>query len=188
MSAELTYDPIGLRASAPLTKLFAVALGTALLAASSHVQVPMWPVPVTMQTFAVTIIGALYGWRLGAVTVLAWLAQAAAGMPVLSNPSNLAYFAGPTGGYLISFPIIAALTGWLVARGWDGRRPVLAFSGFMIANMLCLAIGATWLSTLIGVEKAIAAGVTPFIIGGAVKSALGALTLTGFEKWGRPRR
>lgn len=182
------YDPLGLRASPLAVKVLAVALGSALLAASSHVQVPMWPVPITMQTFAVTIIGALYGWRLGAVTVAAWLAEAAAGLPVLSAPSNVAYFFGPTGGYLFAFPIIAALTGWLVARGWDGRKPVLAFSAFLAANLTCLVIGAAWLSQLIGVEKAIAAGVTPFLIGGALKSALGAVTLVGFEKWTRSRR
>lgn len=182
------FDPLGLRASPLAVKVLAVALGTAFLATSSHVQVPMWPVPITMQSFAVAIIGAFYGWRLGAITVAAWLAEAAAGLPVLSAPSNLAYFFGPTGGYLFAYPIVAALTGWLVARGWDAGRPVLAFAAFLIANLVCLALGAAWLAQLIGVEKAIAAGVTPFLIGDALKSALGAATLVGFDKMSRSRR
>lgn len=182
------YDPLGLRTSPLAVKAVAVLLGTALLTASSYVAVPLYPVPVTMQTFAITVIGALYGWRMGALTVLVWLGEAMIGMPVLAGGKfGLAPFVGPTAGYLFSFPLIAALTGWLVERGWDGKRPVLAFAAFLIANLLCLVIGGAWLAAMIGVGKGVALGVTPFIIGAFVKSGLGAVTLVGMKKWGRPR-
>lgn len=171
-------QPIDMRHRPLLWQAAAVFFGTAFLALSSYIEVPMVPVPVTMQTFAITLIGAVYGWRLGAVTVLAWLAEAAIGLPVLAGgASGIAHFMGPTGGYLASFPIIAALTGLLAERGWNGKRPVLAFAAMLLANLLCLAIGATWLATLIGAQKAIAAGVTPFVIGAVLKSALGAMVL-----------
>src|SRR5690606_18310766 len=147
-------------------------------ALSSHIEVPMVPVPVTMQTLAVTLVGALYGWRLGTVTVLAWLAEAAAGLPVLAGGAGgIAYMMGPTAGYLAGFPVAAAAVGWLAEQGWNGRRPLLAFAAMLLGNALCLAIGAAWLASLVGLEKAIAAGVVPFVLGGVLKSALGAAML-----------
>ena len=162
-------------------KLAAVVFGTALLTLSSYIQVPMVPVPMTMQTFAVTMIGALYGWRLGAVTILAWLAEAAAGLPVLAGGAGgLLYFAGPTGGYLLAFPLAAALTGWLVARG--GTRLVPAFAAMLAGNLLCLILGAAWLATILGPDKAFLLGIVPFLTGALVKSALGAAALRGFAR------
>lgn len=177
---------LGLGARPATVQAFAVLAGTILLTLSSYVAVPMYPVPVTMQTLAVTMVGALYGWRLGALTVLAWLGEAALGLPVLTNgQGGLAYMAGPTAGYLVAFPFAAALVGWLTERGFTGARPVLAFSSMLLGNALCLAFGALWLSTLLGFEKALMVGVVPFIIGGVLKSALGAALLMAF---GRLRR
>jgi biotin transport system substrate-specific component len=145
----------------------------------------MVPVPVTMQTFAVTMIGALYGWRLGAVTVLAWLGEAMLGAPVLANGSGgLAPFAGPTAGYLVSFPIIAALAGWLTERGWTGDRVVRSFLAHLAANVLCLAVGGVYLASLIGAEKGWLLGVAPFILGAVLKSALAAAVLKGIRIYG----
>jgi biotin transport system substrate-specific component len=156
----------------------AVALGTAFLALASYIEVPMVPVPVTMQTFAVTLIGAVYGWRLGAATIVAWLVEGAIGLPVLSGGAAGAHhFVGPTAGYLFAFPVVGALTGWLAERGWNGNRPWLAFVSMLLGNALCLVLGAAWLSIAIGIEQAIVHGVTPFLIGGALKSALAATTL-----------
>ena len=162
----------------PGRQVAAVALGIAALTLSSHVAVPMVPVPVTMQTFAVTMVGALLGARLGATTVAVWLAEAAAGLPVLQGgAAGLGPFAGPTAGYLWAFPLAAALVGLLVERGWDGRRPVSAFGAMLLGNALCLAVGGAWLARLIGAPAALAAGVLPFLLGGALKSALGAAIL-----------
>lgn len=172
------FSPLDLASRSPATRLAAVVFGTLVLAVSSQITVPMIPVPITLQTLVVPLIGALYGWRLGLATVLAWLGEAMIGLPVLAGGAGgLAHFAGPTGGYLISFPIIAAMTGWLAERGWNGSRVTLAFVSFLAANLLCLAIGALWLSGTLGIEKAVAVGVTPFLIGGFIKSALGAAIL-----------
>ncbi|KRE16890.1 biotin biosynthesis protein BioY [Bosea sp. Root381] len=161
----------------------AVILGTLFLAASSYVTVPMLPVPMTMQTFAVTLVGALMGWRLGGLTILAWLAEGALGLPVLSNgASGLKHFMGPTGGYLLAFPIAGMLVGWLAQRGWNGRRVGLAFAAMVLGNATCLLIGAAWLSTLVGFEKALMVGVVPFLAGAVVKSALGAATLRALAR------
>ncbi|WP_027151491.1 biotin transporter BioY [Mesorhizobium sp. WSM2561] len=156
----------------------AVGLGTVFLALASYIEVPMVPVPVTMQTFAVTLIGAVYGWRLGAATIVAWLVEGAIGLPVLSGGAAGAHhFVGPTAGYLFAFPVVGALTGWLAERGWNGNRPWLAFVSMLLGNALCLVLGAAWLSVAIGIEQAVVHGVTPFLIGGALKSALAAVTL-----------
>ncbi len=172
------FSPLRPESRSRIWRIGAVLIGTVLLALSSRVEVPMYPVPMTMQTLAVTLIGALYGWRLGGITILAWLAEAAMGLPVLAGGAGgLAHFAGPTAGYLLSFPIIGALMGGLAERGWNGQRVVLAFTGMLICNLMCLAIGATWLAMAIGAEKALTFGVTPFLIGAVLKSAIGAAIL-----------
>lgn len=172
------FSPLGLQACPAHIKAAAVLLGTLVLAVASQISVPMLPVPMTMQTLAVILIGALYGWRLGALTILAWLGEAAVGLPVLANGNGgIAPFMGPTAGYLVSFPFVAALVGWLAERGWNGSRPVFAFASMLLGHALCLAFGAAWLATLIGAEKAMLAGVVPFLLGSLVKSGLGAAIL-----------
>lgn len=152
--------------------------GTAVLAASSYVSIPMQPVPVSLQTFAVLMVGALYGWRLGGLTVLAWLLEAAVGMPVLAGgKGGLAHFFGPTAGYLLAFPLGAVLMGWLAARGWDGAHPLRAFWAMLLCTTLILLLGGAWLGAMIGAAKGWQLGVAPFLVGDVVKSALGAATL-----------
>ena len=175
---EVAFDPLRLGQRSLVTKAVFVLAGTLILALASQIAVPMVPVPITMQTFAITMIGALYGWRLGAVTVLAWLGEAAIGFPVLAGGAGgVAPFMGPTAGYLVSFPIIAALVGWLAERGWSGNRIVRSFIAHLSANILCLAIGGAWLAALIGAEKGWLLGVAPFILGAVLKSALAAAVL-----------
>lgn len=164
-------------------KAGAVLVGTLFLALSSQIEVPMVPVPVTMQTFAVALVGALFGARLGTLTVLVWLGEALLGLPVLAGGAGgIAHFAGPTAGYLAAFPVMAAMLGALAERGWDAGRPLLAFASMLAANALCLVMGAAWLSSLIGIEKAIALGVTPFILGAVLKSALGSASLVALQR------
>ena len=173
-----SFSPLRLQDRSLAWQVGAVVLGTLFLALSSYIEVPMVPVPVTMQTFAVTLIGALYGWRLGAVTIAAWLVEGAAGFPVLAGgAAGVAHFVGPTGGYLFAFPITGALVGWLAERGWNGNRVVLAFGAMLLGNLACLVLGTAWLAVMIGTEKAITFGFLPFIVGGLLKSALGAATL-----------
>jgi biotin transport system substrate-specific component len=172
-----TTLPLWLDAS-PLRQIGAVVLGSAILTLSSYIEVPMIPVPMTMQTLAVTAIGAMFGWRLGAGAVLVWLTEAAAGLPVLAGDhlGGLLVFAGPTAGYLFAFPLMAALTGWLGSRGWN-EKLVPAFVSMLLGNALCLMLGGLWLALLIGPEKAFLYGVAPFALGGIVKSCIAAVGL-----------
>jgi biotin transport system substrate-specific component len=158
-------------------RLVALAFaGTILLAISAQASVPMWPVPMTMQTFAVTLIGAAYGWRLGGATVALYLAEGAMGLPVFSGGGSLASLAGPTAGYLFAFVAAAALVGWLVEKGWDQSifKTTLAMTAGYI---LIFAGGISWLTTFTGFEKALAVGLTPFILGAVVKIALAVAVL-----------
>ena len=162
----------------PLAVALSIIVATALLTASSWVAVPIGPVPMTMQTFAVTLIGALFGWRLGAATVLIWLAQAAAGLPVLAGGNGgIAPFFGPTAGYLVAFPLAAALAGYLAERGWTGKRSALAFTAALCGNALILALGGAWIASFAGWEAGMVTGVMPFLVGAVLKSALAAAVL-----------
>ncbi len=183
------FSPLRLTDRSLGWQIGAVFLGTAILALSSYIEVPMVPVPITMQTFAVTLIGALYGWRLGGITITAWLVQGAVGMPVLAGgASGFLHFLGPTGGYLFAFPLCGALVGWLAERGWNGHRVVLAFLAALIGNIACLVLGAAWLAVMIGIEPAIVHGVLPFIIGGVLKSALATAVLGVVARRGAVRQ
>lgn len=186
---ETTFDPLRLRDRPLAVQVIAIVLGSALMTASSYVSVPMVPVPMTMQTLAATLIGALYGWRLGALTIAVWLMQGALGMPVFSNGgAGVAHLFGRTGGYLFAFPIAAAATGWLAERGWTGDRVVRGFLAMLAGNTLCLVIGGAWLAVLIGAEKAFWFGVAPFVAGAVVKSALGAAILKAMQATARRAR
>ena len=126
----------------------------------------------------VLMVGALYGWRLGGITVLAWLLEAALGMPVLAGgKGGIAPFIGPTAGYLFAFPVGAMLMGWLAARGWNGTHPLRAFWAMLLCTTLIVLLGGAWLSALIGPAKGWQLGVLPFLIGDVLKSAMGAATL-----------
>jgi biotin transport system substrate-specific component len=159
----------------------AIALvGSLLLTLSAKLQVPFWPVPMTMQTYVVLCLGAALGWRLGTATVLLYLAEGAVGLPVFAGTPEkglgLAYMMGPTGGYLVGFIAGAALTGSLAERGWDRSIPRMLVA-MTIGHVVILALGWAWLAQLIGPEKAWIAGVVPFYAATVFKTILAALTL-----------
>lgn len=155
--------------------------GTLLLTLSAKIHVPFWPVPMTMQTFAVLVIGMAFGPRLGAATVALYLAEGALGLPVFSGTPErgigLAYMMGPTGGYLIGFVVSAYAVGLLARRGWD-RELVLGLAAMVIGTLIIFGFGYAWLSVLIGFQAAFGAGVLPFLPGAALKIALAAALLT----------
>jgi len=151
-----------------------VVLGSVLIAGSAWVQIrlPFTPVPITGQTFAVVLIGALYGARRGVATVLAYLAQGALGLPVFAGgAAGLAYILGPTGGYLLGFILAAALVGLLAERGWD-RRPVLTALAMTLGTAALFIPGLLWLGFFLGWDNVLAAGLIPFLPGAVLKIAL----------------
>ena len=155
------------------------AIGICVLTASSYVSVPMFPVPVTMQTLAIVLVGALAGPRLGAAMVMSWLGLALMGAPVLAgSKAGLAAFIGPTAGYLAAFPIAAFLAGYVTRL----NHPALHFTGFLALHVVILSMGWAWLSALIGAQAAFASGVAPFLIGAGIKSALAASLLVVLPK------
>lgn len=158
--------------------LLLVLAGTAILTGASWIEVPMVPVPMTMQTYAIATIGALYGWRLGALTVTVWLALAFAGLPLLAGGTgDAALFVGPTAGYLLAFPLMAGLIGWLAERGWTAGSLVRSVAAMLLGSALVLLLGTAWLAVSIGVEPAIIHGLLPFLLGDALKAALAAATV-----------
>jgi biotin transport system substrate-specific component len=164
-----------------LIKAILVALGVALLALSAKMQVPFWPVPMTLQTLAVLLIGASYGARLAGITLGSYLVLGAVGLPVFASGAGIAYMAGPTGGYLVGFLLAAVLLGYLADRGW-GRNLLSALALFAIGEVVIFASGTGWLAALFGVEKAVAGGLMPFIPAEILKLALAAAVLAAAWK------
>ncbi|WP_299144892.1 biotin transporter BioY [uncultured Tateyamaria sp.] len=158
-----------------------VVLGVVLLAVAAKIKVPMWPVPITMGTFAVLTIGAAYGARLGLVTILAYMIVGALGFDVFAGSSaekfGLTYMMGGTGGYLVGYVLATLALGALAQRGWD-RSVVWMALAMLIGNVLIYVPGLAWLGHLYGWDKPILAwGLTPFLVGDAIKLALAALVL-----------
>ncbi len=157
-------------------------LGSLILWASAKVSVPFWPVPLTLQTGAVVLLGAAYGWQLGLATVLLYLMEGAIGFPVFSAGGGLAYLAGPTGGFLIGFIPAVVMVGWLAEHGFD-RNPVKLFVAMLAGDCIIFLLGFVWLAwfaTLsngavgVGVGAAFTSGVLRFVLGDLVKIALAA--------------
>ena len=168
-----TLWPAGQRNAARAVLL--AVLGSALLWASAKAQVPMWPVPMTMQSMVVLLIGFAYGMRLGVATVALYLLQGAAGLPVFAGTPEkglgLAYMVGTTGGFLFGFVLVAGAMGRLAERGW-GRTLAGTAAAMVAGSVLLFVPGVAWLATFVGFEKAIALGLMPFVAGGVVKAAL----------------
>jgi biotin transport system substrate-specific component len=151
-----------------------VALGTALMALSAKVNLPLPYVPMTLQSLVVLMIGAAYGWRLGSATMIAYLAEGVMGLPVFAGPvGGLAPLVGPTAGYLFGFVLAAFVTGWLAERGWD-RSVGLLFVAMAVGHIVIFIAGFGWLALGLGAAKAWQVGVAPFIAASLVKNALGA--------------
>jgi biotin transport system substrate-specific component len=154
-----------------------VLAGSVVVALCAKIQFPSLPIPVTMQPFAVLLVGAVLGSRRGALALLAYLLEGAAGLPVFALPSaGLAYFAGPTAGYLFAFPVAAYVVGYLAERGWDRRVPstVVAMAA---GSLIILSGGFAWMAPVAGAKEALAVGVVPFLLGDVLKIALAALAL-----------
>ncbi|NOX36374.1 MAG: biotin transporter BioY [Calditrichaeota bacterium] len=172
------------RTQARVYNLALVIGGSLFIALMSQlaIRLPFTPVPVTGQTFAVLLIGMLYGSRMGAATVLAYLTEGLMGLPVFANgAAGLAYALGPTGGYLIGFVPAAYIAGFLAEKGWH-RRIDTTLLALVIADVFIFLFGVAYLATFSGVESAIHLGLLPFIPGNLLKIALVAFLLpTGWK-------
>lgn len=158
-----------------------MVVGSLLLTLAAKVQVPFYPVPMTMQTLVVLGIGMAYGWRLGGATVLLYLAEGAAGLPVFAGTPEkgigLAYMLGGTGGYLLGFVLAAGICGRLAEMGWDRNVLTTALAMF-IGNVVIYVPGVLWLGALFGWDKPILEwGLTPFLYGDLMKLVLAAIIL-----------
>jgi len=160
--------------------------GSALITICAKIQVPMWPVPMTMQVFAVLLVGLAFGARLGFATVVLYLMQGAAGLPVFAAGGGLPYLTGPTGGFLIGFALAAFAAGWLADRGW-GRPALRIFLAALVGIGLIYAVGVPWLANFYATAKdqpldlalvnAFTNGAMPFLAGDAIKAVLAAAVL-----------
>lgn len=174
-SRPVLADRIGSRSLA--TDIALIGAGAGLTALAAQVSIPMWPVPITGQTFAVLLVGTALGAVRGSLSMVLYLALGVIGLPVFTEASSgLSKVMGPTGGYLIGFVLAAALTGWLAQRQWD-RKVVGAFVSFLAGSVVIYAVGLPWLSLALGnlgVENDLAAtlqaGLLPFIPGDIFKA------------------
>ena len=165
----------------PALRNAALALGgTVLLWLSAKIQLPLYPVPVTMQTLVVLVLGVAYGWRLGVATMALYLVEGAIGLPVFagswSEGGGLYILYGPTAGYLFGFVVAAGVCGRLAERGWD-RSLWTAAAAMVIGNLIIYAMGLAWLAFQIGAADAVKYGLLPFLLGDALKIVLGACGL-----------
>ena len=165
-------------AARPALRFVSLALlSSAVLAASAQVSLPMWPVPATLQTLAVLLIGALGGSRLGAATVLLYLAEGAMGLPVFAaGLGGPAVLAGPTAGFLLGFVASAGIAG---RAGQGALRQALVLTA---AHLAVFVPGVLWLSGFVGMERAFMAGFVLFVPGTAVKTALAFATLRALRR------
>ena len=162
-----------------IKKIFLVFIGSILLAISSKIKIPFYPVPMTMQTFVVVLIGMLYGWKLGVFTVALYLFEGVIGLPVFAGTPEkgigLIYFTGPTMGYLLGFLLAVFISGYFYPRIKTSGQNVenllgkliisVKFFMLFLASMLSIYIlGIIWLSNFVGWEKVLVLGVYPFLL------------------------
>ena len=160
-------------------KIFLAFIGSILLAISSKIKIPFYPVPMTMQTFIVVFIGMLYGWKLGVFTVALYLFEGAIGLPVFAGTPEkgigLIYFTGPTMGYLMGFLLAVFISGYFYPKIKTSEQNVenllgkliisVKFFMLFVASMLSIYIlGIIWLSNFVGWEKVLVLGVYPFVL------------------------
>lgn len=161
-----------------LRDLFLILTGSWLVALFAQVEIPLQPVPITGQTFAVLLVGAVLGSKRGALALAAYLAQGALGLPFFAGGSGgLTVLTGATAGYLVGFIGAAYAVGWLAERGLE-RSVRTSILPFLVGTIIIYVCGVSWLATLLGsVPQAIEFGMLPFLVGDLVKLITAALVL-----------
>ena len=172
-----------------LTNLVTVVVGTALLTLSAKISVPTWPIPVTLQTFAVALLAAAFGWRIGLATVALYILEGLAGLPVFAGAvAGPAYLFGPTGGFILSWLLTAPIIGYAADRGASGKLLPL-FGAMLLGDAVSFVIGFGWLATFLAVAKSMPAAdamaaafkgaILPFVLWDILKMALAAVSTLG---------
>ena len=163
-----------------IKNMLLVLVGSAILCLTAKFRVHIGPVPFSMQTLAVLLLGSVLGWKLGVLTVFAYLFEGALGLPVFAGTPEkgigLAYMMGPTGGYLVGFLLAAGITGFLAERGWD-RNCFWMVIAMLLGNMAIYVPGLLWLGNFVGYSAAIKLGFLPFLLGDLLKLFIAALAL-----------
>ena len=167
------------------TKIFKsiliIFLGSILLAISAKVQVPFWPIPMTMQTFVIFIIGMTYSVRLSFITVALYLFEGAVGLPVFASGGGIAYLVGPTAGYLYGMLSASVVISYLANLGFS-KTYFKATLSLLIGSTIIFLFGIIYLGYIIGFEKAVAAGLLPFIPSELFKIALAVALIPTLHK------
>ena len=179
MQAKVTYADVFRPCRSLEAAFYDIALivcGSLLIGLCAQISIG-WPVPVTGQTFAVLMLGALFGSRRGSLCILAYIAEGVAGFPVFSaGRAGLGVLAGPTGGYLAGFVAAAYVTGYLAGKGWD-RRIWTTIMAMIFGNLAIYTFGLGWLCHIVELKSVLAIGLYPFIVGDLLKIALAAVLL-----------
>lgn len=181
---------VSLTPSLALRRASIILLGSLFVAICAHLAVPLWftPVPITLQTFAVLLIGLLVSPALAAATLALYLLEGMSGLPVFSptGPVTFLHLFGPTGGYLLSYPAAAALTAWL-SRRVPAPRFVACLAAAAIGSVLILLSGAAWLGILThhSPGTVFTLAVAPFLPGDILKLAAAAGIAAGWQRFRR---
>jgi biotin transport system substrate-specific component len=159
-----------------------ILFGSFLLAVSSKIQVPFWPVPMTMQTFVVFLIGMSYGWKLSFLTLVAYIIEGALGLPVFATGSGLAYLMGPTAGYIYGMLLAVIVIGFLSEKGFSNTY-FMSLISLLIGSVIIFTLGVIYLGSIIGYDKAISFGLLPFIPSELFKIALAVALIPSISKF-----
>jgi len=181
-------DAVLPRAGALSSLLLVVGASLATAAAAQlAIPVPWSPVPITGQTFAVLLSGAVLGTRRALIAQALYLLEGAAGLPFFAGGvGGAALLAGPTGGYLMAFPLAAAVTGMLAERGWD-RRFATMMAAMLLGSTILFAFGLAMLARFVAPGALLGAGLLPFVPGDLIKAALAALAFPAAWRFVQPR-
>ena len=155
-----------------LKKIVLVVIGTLLLTISAKIKVPFYPVPMTMQTFVVVLIGITLGWKLGLLTIFAYLFEGAIGLPVFAGTPEkgigISYMIGPTGGYLVGFIASVFIAGFVNLN----KNIFVKFSLISLAIFAIYITGVPWLAYLAGWEVAYIWGIKSFVLAEVLKISI----------------
>jgi biotin transport system substrate-specific component len=179
-----------------LPALATVVLGTLFLVVCSKISVPVWPVPVTLQTYGVVALAAAFGWRIGLATVVLYIVEGLMGLPVFAGAmAGPAYLFGPTGGFIVSWVLVSVIVGWAADKGVS-RHVLPLFCIMLLGDAVSFAFGYAWLVVVLATLKGVAptavmgaafdGAIKPFIVWDIVKMAFATSTVIG--AWSLTRR